>query len=266
MSTVDGRVPALEISGIFVSFNGIHALDDVSFVVEPNTIHALIGPNGAGKTTCINTISGIYKPAAGSIRLAGTELVGVPPARIARLGVGRAFQNIVVSPSQTVRQTLLAGRYMHMRAGMIAAGLRLPWALREEARESSHVEGVAELLGLTELLDRPSGTLSYGDRKRLELGRALSMEPRLLLLDEPAAGLNDEETARIAQLIKDLCAASSMSVLIVEHDMSLVASLANHVTVLDFGRVLASGGVKETFENPKVIAAYLGAATNEEQP
>ncbi|QKG21374.1 ABC transporter ATP-binding protein [Actinomadura verrucosospora] len=253
----------LAVEDVALSFAGVTALDGVSFRVEPRTVHAVIGPNGAGKTSTFNVICGVYAPDRGSVTLGGNRLTGLAPHRIARLGIGRAFQNIALSGRQTVLENILLGRHVLTRAGVIASGLRLPSARREAREGRAKAAEIAELVGMAPLLDRPAGLLSYGDKKRLELARALAMEPSVLLLDEPVAGMNDEETARTAGVIRDVRDRTGVSVLLIEHDMSLVMDVSDRVTVLDFGRLVADGAPDEVRRHPEVLRAYLGGALGE---
>jgi len=262
---VTARDPLI-VEDITLSFAGIRALDGVSFRVAPRTVHAVIGPNGAGKTSCFNVISGVYRPDAGEVRLGSRRLAGMAPHRIARLGVGRAFQNIALSGRQTVLDNILLGRHVLTGSGVLSAGLRLPRARRERREGRAVAERIAELLGMVRLLDRPAGLLSYGDKKRLELARALAMEPSVLLLDEPAAGMNDAETARTAAVIRKVRDELGVSVLLIEHDMTLVMDVSDHITVLDFGRLIADDTPEKVRRHPEVLRAYLGGALGEEPP
>jgi branched-chain amino acid transport system ATP-binding protein len=261
VSAVASR-PTLVVSDVSMRFAGLTALDGVSFQVEPGTIHALIGPNGAGKSTLFNVLSGVYRPAAGSVSFGGVELVGLPPHAIAGLGVARTFQNIALFPAATVEENLMLGRHHLTRAGFVGAGLRLPFAVREDRRHRARVSEIAEFLGIGRLLRLPAGELSYGDQKRVEMARALSVEPAILLLDEPVAGMDADETGEVATAIRDIREGLGISILLVEHDMGLVMGIADRVTVLDFGRRIADGTPSEVRGDREVIRAYLGSGSD----
>ncbi|MDX6744227.1 ABC transporter ATP-binding protein [Actinocorallia sp. A-T 12471] len=251
---------ALSLDGVRLAFGGVTALDDLAFTVAPGTVHAVIGPNGAGKSSCFNVISGHYRPQAGKVAFDGEDITALRPHEIARRGVGRAFQNIALSAHESVLDNLMVARHRLTGAGFAATALGLPSARREEARHRARVKEIAAFVGLGDKLGAPAGSLAYGDRKRVEFARALSTEPRVLLLDEPAAGMPSHEKWDIAHLIVSVRAALGVSVLLVEHDMPMVMAIADRVTVLDFGRRIADGTPDEVRGSPEVIAAYLGSA------
>jgi len=249
---------ALQVEDLTLSFGGVRALDGVSFAVARDGIHALIGPNGAGKSTCFNVISGVYRPDAGRIQLAGQEVTGLRPHQLVGRGIGRSFQNLALSLHSSVLDNVMLARHCRTRGGFLAAGLYWPLTLREQALHRRRVVEICDFLGIGRLLDVAVGGLSYGDAKRVDLARALATEPKVLLLDEPAAGMNAGETAQIAELIVEVRHALEISVLLVEHDMTLVMGVADRITVLDFGRVVAEGTPAEIRNHPEVIRAYLG--------
>ncbi|MHA4778810.1 ABC transporter ATP-binding protein [Streptomyces sp. MSC1_001] len=263
-TVTDAQVPALTVEGVTVRFAGLTALDQVGFTVSPGSVHALIGPNGAGKSTTFNVLSGVYGVAEGSVRFGEAELTALPPHRIATLGVARTFQNIVLTAG-TVTDNLMLGRHTLTRAGFAATALRLPSAVREQRRHLERVREIGEFVGLGAVLDSPVSLLSYGDRKRVELARALCMEPKLLLLDEPVAGMNTAERVGMARTISEIRDALGVSILIVEHDMGMVMRLADEVTVLDFGRLIGGGTPERVQQDPAVIRAYLGTTEEAEE-
>ena len=255
--------PELAVTDVTVRFAGLTALDTVSFTVAPGTVHALIGPNGAGKSTCFNVLSGLCRPATGTVRLGDADLTRLAPHRIAALGVARTFQNIVTTQG-TVADNLMLGRHALSRAGFAASALRLPHVRREQREHLARAREIAELTGLGHHFDTPVALLSYGDRKRVEFARALCLEPSVLLLDEPVAGMNAAERARTVEVVHAVRAELGLSVVLVEHDMGLVMRLADEVTVLDFGRVIAHGTPDEVRGDPEVLRAYLGTGAEQE--
>ncbi len=249
--------PALEAIGLTKSFGGVRAVTDLSFAVPAANIVALIGPNGAGKTTVFNLVTNLFPLDAGDIRFYGTSLRGRSPSAIADLGLLRTFQTARVFPGMTALENVLAGAHRHVRTAAVGQMLWLPAALREEAALRREAATMLNLVGLDRFRDTPASNLPMGAQKLVEVCRALMARPRLLLLDEPAAGLNDAETAETATLLRAV-ADSGVTVLVVEHNMSLVMDIADHVIVLDLGRLLAQGKPDEIRRDPRVIEAYLG--------
>jgi branched-chain amino acid transport system ATP-binding protein len=252
-------VTLLRVRNLEIRFGGIVALDGVSFDVAPREICGLIGPNGAGKTTLFNCISRLYRPGRGSIMLDGAPLDGVPRHRLAALGIARTFQNLALFPRMTVLDNIMIGTHARGRGGFVANALRLPVVRREEARARERALELAAELDLGEVLARRVSDLPLGTRKRVELARALAADPKLLLLDEPAAGLGHEDVAALMTLVRRLRDARGVAVLLVEHHMHVVMGICDRVVVLDFGRKIAEGTPREVQAHPEVVRAYLGA-------
>lgn len=245
----------LEIKSLSKIFGGVAAVKDVSFSVRAGFVQSVIGPNGAGKTTLFNLITGIYTPSQGEVLLEGQNITGLAPDELARRGMSRTFQNLQVCMNMTACENVMLGAHLHTRSGVLSGMLgmtrRADVALRKQALQ------LMEYVGVGAYSDAHATQLSFGVLKRLEIARALASKPRLLLLDEPAAGLNESETQEITELIRSI-AASGTTVLLVEHDMKMVMNISDHIVVLDYGKKLAEGTAQQIRSNPQVIAAYLG--------
>ena len=250
--------PLVEFENVSLSFKGLKALSNINFTVNEDELFAIIGPNGAGKTSAFNCLNGVYKPQEGDIRWRGKSIIGVRPDRIAELGVARTFQNIELFAHMTVLENIMLGRHVRTEVGWLAGGFWLGKAKREEMANRALVEDIIDLLEIQAWRIYPVAMLPYGIQKRVELGRALAMEPELLLLDEPVAGMNLEETEDMARFILDIREELGISMILVEHDMGIVMDIADRVMVLDFGVVIATGTPEVVQRDENVIKAYLG--------
>ena len=248
----------LDVSSLSIHFGGVKAVQDVSFSIDAGIVYSVIGPNGAGKTTLFNLITGVYKPTAGEIRLDGEAIGGKSPDELARRGVARTFQNLQICMNMSAIENVMVGAHLRLDRNLIKAALRFPSLTRRDAALRDEAAGLMRFVGLEKYIDARADSMPYGALKRLEIARALAMKPRLIFLDEPAAGLNPKETIEVDHLVRKV-ADSGITVVLVEHDMKMVMNLSDRILVLDYGKKLAEGTGEEVRRNPDVIAAYLGA-------
>lgn len=250
--------PLLEVSGLCMRFGGLLAVNEVALRVEEGQIVSLIGPNGAGKTTVFNCLTGFYKPSAGSIRFRGEEVSGLPGFKLARKGMVRTFQHVRLFKQMSVVENLLVAQHQHLNTNMLAGLFKTLSYRRAEREAMERAAWWLDRLGLTDVANRTAGTLAYGQQRRLEIARCMVTRPTLLMLDEPAAGLNPKETADLQELIAELRDEQGLSILLIEHDMKLVMGISDHVVVINQGCPLADGTPEEVRRHPDVIKAYLG--------
>ena len=252
------KMPTLEVCGLGIDFGGLRAVDEVSFTVRSGEIAGLIGPNGAGKTTVFNLLTGVYAPTRGSIRLCGRDTRGLKTCEVNRRGIARTFQNIRLFQNLTVEENVLVGLHNKVRYSPAEALFRMPRYWKSERAARTRVRELLSLFGMQGTAQQRAGSLPYGAQRRLEIVRALATDPKLLLLDEPAAGMNPSETAELMDVIRCLRDRFSLAVLLIEHDMSLVMGICEHISVLNYGRLIAAGTPEEMKQSPVVIEAYLG--------
>jgi branched-chain amino acid transport system ATP-binding protein len=259
----NGATPLLKAEGVSKIFGGLVAVDDVSFTIQPKSIVSIIGPNGAGKTTFFNMLTGLYKPSFGRIRFGDTNITGRRPDLIMAMGVARTFQNIRLFATMSAVENVMVGQHARMSAGMFGAILRTPAVRREEEEVRQRARETLEYVGLGEAeFDQIAANLSYGDQRRVEIARAIASEPSLLLLDEPTAGMNPNESAQLTEFMERLRKERDLTILLIEHDMKVVMGVSERITVLDHGEKIAEGKPQEIRDNERVVEAYLGKSTD----
>ncbi len=263
-ATAEAATIDLAAENIVIKFGGLVAVNNVTFTIPHGSVVSLIGPNGAGKTTFFNVLTGLYKPTSGRVRFQDRDITALPPHQIAAMGVARTFQNIRLFNLMTAEENVMVAMHSRMKAGIISTLLTLPRQRREERESREFARELLEFVGIGGVADQYARNLSYGDQRRLEVARALALRPRVLLLDEPTAGMNPQESARFTEFVYRVRDEKDLSVLLIEHDMSVVMRVSDRITVLDRGEKIAEGGPQEIRSNPRVVEAYLGKAGAEE--